>query len=238
MYAGHFAVGLAIKSRFSHVPTFPIMLGVGMLDILNGIFIITGIDRVTPNLSAGPYLFFDLNWIDWDHSLLMAIIWSLVWGAIFMKNKTVAMIAAAVFSHFIIDVPVHNNDLALYPFSTYHMGFGLWGSLGIYSWLLEGVFCLVLLAYAWRESNRIGISLLWPALFLAILFIQLSPWLSPMRVVAHMSEPYAHFIHGVLVMMGFMVPSLIMIWLINRNNKGSEFVAQPQHPRGRADARR
>ena len=31
MYAGHFAVGLAIKSRFPNVQTFPIMLGVDTL---------------------------------------------------------------------------------------------------------------------------------------------------------------------------------------------------------------
>lgn len=31
MYAGHFAVGLAIKFRFPHVQTFPIMLGVDTL---------------------------------------------------------------------------------------------------------------------------------------------------------------------------------------------------------------
>jgi hypothetical protein len=217
MYTGHFAIGLAIKARFPRVPTIPIMLGVGILDMINGIFTATGIDQVTPNPSSGPYLFFDLNWIDWDHSLLMAIIWSFAWGAVFIENKKVAVIAAvAVFSHFVVDWPVHNHDLAIYPYSAYHTGLGLWGYLGVGSWLLEGVFSAILLIYAWRESARRGVNILWPALLLAILFLQLSPWLSPMKIVACMSEPYTHIVHGALVTTGFLVPGLLMTFLIDR----------------------
>lgn len=74
------------------------MLGVGLLDIINGLFIIAGIDTVTPNLLALPYLYFDLTFIDWDHSFLMALLWSTIWGLLFIKNKTVALIGALQYS--------------------------------------------------------------------------------------------------------------------------------------------
>src|SRR6516162_1054316 len=87
MYVGHFAIGISIKSVSPRTPTLSIMLGVGFMDIVDGLLIIAGIDRVTPNLSSGPYLFFDLTFIDWDHSFLMAIVLSLVWAALLMPGR-------------------------------------------------------------------------------------------------------------------------------------------------------
>ena len=65
MYVGHFAIGVAIKSATPKTPTMPIMLGVALMDIVNGLFVVAGVDRVTPNLNSGLYLFFDLTFIDW-----------------------------------------------------------------------------------------------------------------------------------------------------------------------------
>ena len=93
MYVGHFAIGVAIKSVSPKTPTLPIMLGVGFTDIIDGLLIIAGADRVTPNLNSGPYLFFDLTFIDWDHSLLMATVLSLLWASLFWRDKLTAWIA-------------------------------------------------------------------------------------------------------------------------------------------------
>ena len=80
MYLGHFAVGMALKVKYQDVPLVPIILGAGFLDVINGTLVAIGIEKVTPNFNALPYLYFDLTFIDWDHSLLMALIWSFVWG--------------------------------------------------------------------------------------------------------------------------------------------------------------
>lgn len=217
MYVGHFAIGMALKAKYPDVPALPILLGVGFLDILDGIFIMAGWDRVTPNLLALPYLFFDLTFIDWDHSLLAAIFWSVVWAAFFIKDKRVAALAGvASFSHFLADWPMHNNDLALYPHSDTHLGMGLWGALGVWSWVLEGVFVVALLTYAFILLRKRGIDITLPCVFLAVIFFQLSPWLSPMRVVATFSEPAAHMMHGALVTIGFLVPGLILVALLKR----------------------
>ncbi|PTL83614.1 hypothetical protein [Vitiosangium sp. GDMCC 1.1324] len=220
MYVGHFAIGLALKARHPRIPALPIMLGVGFLDLLNGIFIALGWDRVTPNLRAEPYVFFDLTFIDWDHSLVAALFWSAVWGAMFLKDKRVAAVAFfAAISHFVSDWLMHNNDLALFPHSQTHLGFNLWGKLGTASWVLEGVFAAALAVYAWVQSAKRGVSLLWPCVALAALFLNLSPWLSPMKHVATLSEPAAHLLNGVLVTTGFLLPGALMIWLIQRSEK-------------------
>jgi hypothetical protein len=217
MYVGHFAIGVAIKSASPRTATLPIMLGVGFMDIVDGLLIMAGIDRVTPNLNSGPYLFFDLTFIDWDHSALMAIVLSLIWAVCFWRDRKTACIAAlAVFSHFLADWPLHNHDLAVYPYSDAHLGYGLWGKLGTTSWVLEGTFSLALIAFAeWRNGAR-GVSYRWADLVLVLLFLQMSPWLSPMKFVAQLSEPAAHLLHGALVTIGFLIPGLLLTWLINR----------------------
>lgn len=220
MYVGHLAIGLAIKSKFPKIPTLPIMLGVGFLDIIDGLLIVLGINNVTPNLNAGPYLFFDLTFIDWDHSLLMAVILSIVWALFFIKDKRVALIAGiACFSHWLADWPMHNMDLALYPYSVEHMGYGLWGKWGTGSWVFEGFFSLAVITYAWLNFKKEQVSILWPTIFLVVIFFQLSPWLSPMKYAAAMQEPMASLIHGILVLLGFLIPGLIMTWLINREER-------------------
>ncbi len=227
MYVGHFAIGLALKAWRPQVPAVPIIVGVGLLDILYGLFVVAGIDRVAANLQSGPYLFFDLTFIDWDHSLLMAAVVSLCWGAVFLKDKQVAMVAVlAVFSHFVADWPMHNNDLALYPHSAAHVGLGLWGKLGAASWALEGVFSALLALWVWRANAQRGVSSLWPCLLLAVLFIQLSPWFSPMLLVASLSEPAVHLAHGALILVGFVLPSLLFIWLIQRAERKARLVTK------------
>ena len=224
MYVGHFAIGLALKARFPTVPALPIMLGAGFLDILDGIFIVLGWDRVAPNLFAGPYLFFDLKFIDWDHSLLAGLFWSAIWGTFFLRDRRVAALAfVAALSHLVADWPVHNHDMALYPHAETHVGYGLWGKLGTASWVLEGVFAAALAAYAWVASARRGVNLLWPLLLLAVLFLNLSPWLSPMKHVAGLDEPLTHLLHGTLVALGFLVPGALMTWLVN----GAERTGRP-----------
>lgn len=217
MYVGHFAIGLGIKVAMPKVPALPILVGAGFLDIIDGLLIIAGIDKVTPNLNAGPYLYFDLTFIDWDHSLLMAIILSLIWGAFFLKDRTVAAVAAlACFSHFLADVPMHNADLALYPYAKAHLGYGLWGRLLTGAWVLEGIFSAIIVGWAALRFRARGVSIGWPIVVLVVTFVNLSPWLSPMKFVATLDEPAAHLLHGVLVTAGFVIPGLLLAWLVNR----------------------
>jgi hypothetical protein len=217
MYVGHFATGMALTAKAPRGAALPILLGVGFIDILDGLLIVAGLDTVTPNLRSGPYLYFDLTFIDWDHSLLMAGVWSVAWALLFVKDRSIGLLAgAAAFSHFLADWPVHNGDLALYPYAAEHLGFGLWGRWGTAAWIAEGVFSAALCAYARTNFARRGVSSTWPLVVIAFCFVSMSPWLSPMKVVATLGEPTAHLLHGALVTLGFLMPGALLTWLVNR----------------------
>lgn len=129
MYAAHFASALALKAKEPRAPTWGLLVGVGMLDLLFGPFVLAGIERVsmTPDISPG----FSLDHIDWSHSLLMSLVWSLLFGAVFLRRgRAVAVVMAiAVFSHFVLDFVMHPNDMALWPGSTTHLGSLRFGSI-------------------------------------------------------------------------------------------------------------
>lgn len=46
MYAGHFAAGLVIKARVPQAPTWGLLLGVGVLDLLFGPLVLAGVERI------------------------------------------------------------------------------------------------------------------------------------------------------------------------------------------------
>jgi hypothetical protein len=220
MYFGHFAVGMALKAKYRDIPLIPIILGAGFLDIINGILVVIGIEKVTPNLQALPYLYFDLNFIDWDHSLLMAIVWSFLWGSLFLKDQRIALVAAlSCFLHFIVDIPMHNADLALYPYAQQYLGFGLWGKWGVGSWLFEIFFSAILLLYAYKQHLKYSENILWQISFIVLLALQMSPWTSPMKFVAMLDQPYASIIHGIFVSLGFIIPTLVLVWLYSRSER-------------------
>lgn len=218
MYAGHFAIGLALQSRTPRQPAWPILLGVGLLDMLNGLFIVLGLDQVSPDLAAGPYLYFDLRFIDWDHSLLAAALWSGAWGLLCWRRSRAlaAWGLVAALSHLAADWPVHNHDLALYPFSDQHVGAGLWGQLGPWAWCLEGGLVLGLIGLAWQQARVRGADWRWPCSLVAALWLGLNPWLSPMRWMADWPEPWAHLGHGTLVGLGFLLPGLVLMAMLAR----------------------
>ena len=183
MYVGHFASGLALKSVQPKAPTWALLVGVGFLDILFGPLVMLGIERATvaPDVSPG----FTLDYIDWSHSLLMSLVWAALFAALFLRRgKSIAgVMGLAVFSHFLLDLPMHPRDLALWPHSSTHLGFGLWRAFPEGWWFVElaviaGGFGL----YAWKSrSSRLYGGRLW-MMGVALLALHLfnSPWLSPL----------------------------------------------------------
>jgi hypothetical protein len=181
LYVGHFAAGLAIKAREPRAPTWALLLGVGLLDVLFGPFVLAGIERatLTPAVSPG----FSLDHIDWSHSLAMSLVWSILFAAAFARygRTVVAALACAVFSHFLLDLPMHPPDLALWPGSDAHVGFGLWRKLQVGWWFAELAVIAGLWLYYWRRSipnPTFGRHPYAIAGVLIVLHVFNSPWLS------------------------------------------------------------
>lgn len=181
MYVGHFAAGFAIKGARPQAPTWGLLIGVGVLDILFGPFVLFGIERVTMTPGVAPG--FSLDYIDWSHSLAMSLVWALLYGAAFLKRGRAEAMAMgiAVFSHFVLDWVMHPGDLALWPGSAVHVGLGLWRLFPQGWWLVELAFIAACWFYYLRRARgaqtfggrpyAVGVALL-------ALHVFNSPWLS------------------------------------------------------------
>lgn len=181
MYVGHLAAGLALKAVEPKAPTWGLLLAVGFLDILFGSFVLLGIEQVTVTPAVSPG--FSLDHIDWSHSLTMSLVWSILFAALFwrMGRSVAAVMGVAVFSHFVLDIPMHPPDLALWPDSSVHFGLGLWTSLPTGWWVVElGVVVAVWAYYAQKSQGSQAFGGRPFAVGVALLAFHLfnSPWLS------------------------------------------------------------
>jgi hypothetical protein len=181
MYAGHFASALVIKSHVPQAPSWGLFLGVGVLDVLFGPFVLAGIERVTVTPGVAPG--FSLDYIDWSHSLLMSVVWAILYASLFLRaGRAVALaMGTAVFSHFALDLPMHPADLALAPNSEAHVGFGLWRIFPTGWWFIELATIAACWAYYWRRSRReptYGRRPIAVGFTIVVLHVMNSPWLS------------------------------------------------------------
>ena len=136
MFVGHYSASFAGKAADKRIPLWLLFIAVQFIDVLWGIFVLLGIEkvRIVPGFSASNPL--DLYYMPYTHSLVGAIAWAIA-GALICQlfpqlrgGKTGLIVALAIFSHWILDLIVHRPDLALYD-NTMKMGFGLWNYRGL-----------------------------------------------------------------------------------------------------------
>jgi hypothetical protein len=131
MFTGHYGPSFAANAAERRIPLWLLFIAVQFVDILWAIFVLLGIEkvRIVPGITASSPL--DLYHMPYTHSLVGALGWSLLAFVVCQMvprlrgMRTGLFLAAAVFSHWILDLIVHRPDLSLYD-SVYKMGFGLW----------------------------------------------------------------------------------------------------------------
>src|SRR5262245_10516174 len=148
MFIGHYGVSFAVKARDKSIPLWVLFLAVQFLDVLWGVFVLAGIERlrITPGFTRTNPL--DLYYMPYTHSLIGALGWSALGFGIYMlmgkvlsqgqdglvsngriTTRTVTfgalLVGFAVFSHWLLDLIVHRPDLPLYD-DSYKVGLGLW----------------------------------------------------------------------------------------------------------------
>jgi hypothetical protein len=148
MYAPHFAAALAIKGRTPEAPLWALLIGAFIPDLLWIALARIGIEP------AQTSNFFD----DWSHSLVSVAILASLFALAFLRRGRHIFIAMwlAVFSHFVLDFPVHPKRLVLAPMTHIYLGWDLlaWGSrpgwLGAINdwWLQLAVLLVLLVIYA------------------------------------------------------------------------------------------
>lgn len=131
MFIGHYGVSFALKRAEPRLSLGVLFLAVQGLDVLFSGFVLAGVEkmRIVPGFTAyNPY---DLYFMPYTHGLAGAAAWSLLAFGAFLalrrrRPAAAALVAAAVFSHFVLDVPVHTPDLPLLGARSAKIGLGLW----------------------------------------------------------------------------------------------------------------
>jgi hypothetical protein len=132
MFIGHQGVAFAAKAVAPRANLGLLFFAAMWLDILWPILLLAGVEevRVTPGITmVSP---FDFVYYPYSHSLLFALLWGLVFGRIvwaLTHDGRISLVAGlVVFSHWLLDLIVHREDLPLMPGSDEKVGLGLWNS--------------------------------------------------------------------------------------------------------------
>ncbi len=147
MFVGHYGVSFAAKRLAPSVSLATLFIAVQLLDVGWSILVLLGVEkvRIVPGFTATNPL--DLYYMPFTHSLLAALGWSAAAFLLYRgvtrgaSNRAALVVAAAVFSHWVLDFLVHRPDLPLYDDNA-KVGLGLWNfpavALGLEAVLLFG----------------------------------------------------------------------------------------------------
>jgi len=153
MIVGHYSAALAARRVAPTVALWHLFVAVQLIDIVFSAFVLLGVEklRIVPGITRSNAL--DLHYMPYTHSLVGAIVWSLIAGGLYavwrkgeVSTRAGVVIGVAVFSHWLLDLPVHRPDLPLYD-DAYKVGLGLWNA-PVAAFLLEAVLVVAsLVAY-------------------------------------------------------------------------------------------
>src|SRR5258707_3983276 len=131
MFIGHYGVSFAAKAADKRLPLWLLFVAVQWLDVVWSGLVMLGVEkiRIVKGLTEGSPL--DLYYMPYTHGLIGALSLSAALGAVialFFRDKRAAagaIVASAVFSHWLLDLVVHVPDLPLLG-DSFKVGFGLW----------------------------------------------------------------------------------------------------------------
>jgi len=185
MFIGHYGVSFAAKRFAPRTSLGVLFLAVQLLDVLFTIFVLAGVEhlRVVPGFTE--YNAYDLYYMPYTHSLIGALGWSILAGflaAAIGGRKAAPWVAFAVFSHFLLDVPMHTPDMPIFGNNSAKIGLGLWRHRDLA--LSAELLTLAVGVWVWRHAPTLTP---WPRLrtymFIGLLFAfaVATPFLPPPR---------------------------------------------------------
>jgi hypothetical protein len=170
MFVGHFAVGLAARRLAPAVSLGTWFLAVQFVDLIWPFFLLAGLEhvRIAPGITA----FTPLDFYDYPitHSLAGGLVWAILLAlfsrAFYKDPRALALIAAGVLSHWVLDAIVHRPDLPVLPSGPY-VGLALWNSVGATLALELTMFAAGIYLYARGRRPRLSFWLLIATLLIA-----------------------------------------------------------------------
>ena len=158
MFIGHFAVAFAAKRAAPTVSLGTLFIACEFVDLLWPVFLLAGIEAVAIAPGITRFTPLDFQSYPWSHSLLMVVVWAVVFAAAFFARRRqwlpAAVLALVVLSHWFLDLVVHRPDLPLAPGSDVKVGFGVWDSLPG-TLLLEGALFVIGVRFYLRGSQAL-----------------------------------------------------------------------------------
>ena len=131
MFIGHFAMGFGAKRFAPQVSLGVLFLACQLADLLWPNLVLLGIETLSikPGITAMTPL--DFSSYPYSHSLIALLVWASVFAALYMVlsragYKAAVVIAALVFSHWLLDVLTHRPDMPITLGDTPKIGVGLW----------------------------------------------------------------------------------------------------------------
>ena len=135
MFIGHYSVAYAAKTIAPKAPLAAYFLAVQALDVLFSVFVLGGVEHmeiVHKYTSYNPYRLYDMPI---THSLVGSLAWAVAVGIVAalvrLPRRESLWLGLAVFSHFILDLPVHTPDLSIAGNDTVKLGLGLWNNVPV-----------------------------------------------------------------------------------------------------------
>lgn len=162
MFLGHYGIAFAAKRSAPRASLGALTFAAQFLDELWPILLLLGVEQVKilPGLMAMSPL--DFTYYPFSHSLVMAVAWGILVGAAYFLLRRYGrgawVMAVLVVSHWFLDLPMHREDLPLWPGDPRRFGFGLWNSVPL-TMLVEGAVYLIgitIYLNATRAKDRIG----------------------------------------------------------------------------------
>jgi len=167
MFIGHFGLGFGLKRAAPTVSLGTLFMAVEFVDLLWPTLLLLGAEHV--EIAPGITAVTPLDFVDYpiSHSLLMMVVWGLLFGGFYwaIKRSRIGAVVCglAVVSHWFLDWLMHRPDLPLYPGDSPVFGLGLWNSLSATMFLEFAFFAAGLALYlqATRPIGRKGTIGIW-----------------------------------------------------------------------------
>ena len=162
MFIGHFALGFAAKRAAPSVSLGMLFVAAQLADILWPFLLALGLEQV--RIDPGNTAFTPLDFVSYpySHSLALLAVWGVALGFVYVTvthagSRVLALLAALVVSHWILDFATHRPDMPLYPGSA-RFGLGLWNSVTATLVIETAMFAVGVGIYAsaTRARDRIG----------------------------------------------------------------------------------
>jgi len=178
MFIGHYAAGIALKSVDKKASLGMLFIAVQLVDYLFFALAPFGIEkfRLVENYTAINH--FELYFYPYTHGLLSSFLWAgliyALWRWLpffkgFGGKKVALVMAAAVLSHWFLDLLVHTADLPLLCDDSPKVGLGLWHNFAATYILEVGLLLGALMLYLRRTTAKNVVGRYGMAIFVAVM---------------------------------------------------------------------